>query len=171
MRKPRCIAAVMALLLAVTASGCSQQEGDTLTPEARTTLYQAAIEGARPQEENDAFDILTGPEDDFADVIFSMLGVVPEDMTAYAISVSPANIQAYGIAIIYPAKGREDTVYSGLSNFVTRQKQSFERYLADQYEIASNAKMETLEDGTLVLVMCNGQDAIFDAIKASIETP
>ena len=40
---------------------------------------------------------------------------------------------------------------------------------ADQYEIASNARLETLEDGTILLVMCEDQDAVFDAIRDTIE--
>ena len=52
--------------------------------------------------------------------------------------------------------------------FRSRQKQSFEQYLADQYDIASNARLETLEDGTVLLVMCQDQDAVFDAIRDTI---
>lgn len=50
-----------------------------------------------------------------------------------------------------------------------RQKQSFEQYLADQYDIANNARLETLEDGTILLVMCEGQDQVFTAIRSAIE--
>lgn len=42
-------------------------------------------------------------------------------------------------------------------------------YLADQYEIASNARVETLEDGTILMVMCEGQDDVFTAIKTAVE--
>ena len=55
-----------------------------------------------------------------------------------------------------------------LEGFIDRQKQSFEQYLADQYDIASNARLETLEDGTVLLVMCQDQDAVFDAIRDTI---
>ena len=41
--------------------------------------------------------------------------------------------------------------------------------LADQYEVALNAKLETLDDGTIVMVMCEGQDEVFDAIVSAIE--
>ena len=57
----------------------------------------------------------------------------------------------------------------GLNAFIDRQKQSFEQYLADKYEIASNARLETLEDGTILLVMCEDQYAVFDAIRDTIE--
>ena len=39
----------------------------------------------------------------------------------------------------------------------------------DQYEVASNAKLETLEDGTVLMVMCENQDTVFDAIAAAIQ--
>ena len=78
-------------------------------------------------------------------------------------------VSAYGIAAIYPAAGKSDAVLEGLNAFIDRQKQSFEQYLADQYEIASNARLETLEDGTILLVMCEDQDAVFDAIRDTIE--
>ena len=35
-------------------------------------------------------------------------------------------------------------------------------------DIASNARLETLEDGTVLLVMCQDQDAVFDAIRDTI---
>ena len=98
-----------------------------------------------------------------------MLGVTAADMSAFALSVSPMNIKAYGIAAIYPAAGKSDAVLEGLNAFIDRQKQSFEQYLADQYEIAGNARLETLEDGTILLVMCEDQDAVFDAIRDTIE--
>ena len=104
-----------------------------------------------------------------ADVIFELLGVTAADMSAFALSVSPMNIKASGIAAIYPAAGKSDAVLEGLNAFIDRQKQSFEQYLADQYEIASNARLETLEDGTILLVMCEDQDAVFDAIRDTIE--
>ena len=48
--------------------------------------------------------------------------------------------------------------------YIGRTKSSFEMYLADQYEVAENARLETLEDGTILLVMCQDQDTVFDAI-------
>ena len=98
-----------------------------------------------------------------------MLGITDDNTTAYAVAVSPMNIKAYGIAAILPAEGKSDEVLEGVQGFVDQQKQNFEQYLADQYDIANAAKVETLEDGTLLLVMSEGQDALFDAIRDSIE--
>ena len=71
-------------------------------------------------------------------------------------------------AAILPAAGKEDLVLEGLNSFVENQKRSFEQYLADQYEIAKEAKVGTLEDGTVLLVMCENQDAVYDSIKDAL---
>lgn len=113
--------------------------------------------------------LVTETDDDAAQTVFETLGVTPADMTAYALSVSMMNVKAYAITAIYPAAGKEDTVLEGLRTFVSNQQQAFKQYLADQYEIAVNAKLETLEDGTILLVMSENQDAIFDAISDVIE--
>ena len=34
--------------------------------------------------------------------------------------------------------------------------------------MASSARLETLEDGTVLLVMCQDQDAVFDKIRDAI---
>ena len=49
------------------------------------------------------------------------------------------------------------------------QLQNFEFYLADQYDVAKAAKLETLSDGTILMVMCEGSDTVFNAIKTAIE--
>lgn len=160
----------IALLLTLLLTGCTgkQDEEKTLTPEERTQLYETAITSARDEEINQANPPLTSTEEDGADMVFSLLGVSPDDMSAYALSVSLMNIRAYAVAAIYPAAGKEDVVLEGLRAFVDNQKAAFELYLADQYEIAVNARLETLEDGTVLLVMCEGQDAVFDAISDAI---
>ena len=56
-----------------------------------------------------------------------------------------------------------------MESFISSQQASFEHYLADQHEVALNAKLETLDDGTIVMVMCEGQDEVFDAIVSAIE--
>lgn len=114
--------------------------------------------------------VLTSSEDETAELLFSMLGVSGEDMQAFALSVSPMNVKAYGIAAIYPAAGKEQTVLDGLNGFIDQQRQNFELYLADQYDIANQARLETLNDGTILMVMCPDQDTVFDAIRAKIET-
>lgn len=163
-----------AVMLAAALTGCSSGQpgsGDAkeLTPEARTTLYKTAIENARSAEDNEYMPVITSADDDMATLLFDLMGLSEEDMNAYAISASAMNVRAYGIAAVYPAADRSDAVRDALQGFVDQQKQNFELYLADQYDIASNARLESLEDGTILLVMCENQDDIFTSIKASIE--
>lgn len=160
----------LALVLALALTGCAGTKPNekTLTPEERTQLYETAITAARDEETNQYQSILTSAGEDDAEMVFALLGVGAEDMSAYALSVSLMNVQAYAVAAVYPAAGKEDAVLEGLRSFVDNQKQSFEQYLVDQYEIAANARLETLEDGTVLLVMCENQDAVFDAIADAI---
>ena len=84
------------------------------------------------------------------------------------IFVSMMSVKAYGIAAVMPAEGKEETVKAALQSYIDLQKTNFEFYLADQYEIASNARLETLEDGTVLMVVCEDQDTVFDAISSAI---
>ena len=150
-------------------TGCSSAPESQLTAQERTELYRAAIQDARSQEDNDAFPIVTSDADDMAPLLLELMGLSAGDMSAFAIAASAMNVKAYGIAAVYPAQGRDEAVKEALQGFVDRQRQNFERYLPDQYEIASNARLETLEDGTVLLVMCGGQDQVFTDIRSAVE--
>ena len=102
-------------------------------------------------------------------MMLELLGLTASDMEAFAVSVSAMNVKAYGIAVVKPAEGKEDTVKNALQNFIDGQKQSFEQYLVDQYEVASNAKLEVLDDGTIVLVMCEDSDSVYEGIVKALE--
>ena len=104
-----------------------------------------------------------------ADFILPMLGISAENAGSYAVAASAVNVKAYGIAAVFPAAGEDETVLEGLNGFIDTQRRNFEQYLPDQYEIAKNARLETLEDGTVLLVMSENQDALFDAIRDAIE--
>ena len=158
------------LLLAGLLTGCAAEEAaPSLSPADRTAMYQTAIENARDQDANDAFAVITSPDDPMADVIFPLLGVDASDMSAYALSASPMITQAYGVAAALPADGREEAVRAGFQGFIDQQQRNFQQYLPDQYDIACNARLETLSDGTILLVMCSNQDAVFDDLRAAIE--
>ena len=139
-----------------------------LTAEERAELYANAITSARSDEDNEAYGVMkTG--DEIGEMYYQSLGFTAEDVEAMAISISLINVQAYGVAVVMPAEGRAEAVEAGLQAFISSQQASFEHYLADQYEVALNAKLETLDDGTIVMVMCEGQDEVFDAIVSAIE--
>lgn len=161
---------VSVLLLSLLLTACSSKaQKPTLSYEERTDLYETAIEAARDQAANEAYPLIDDADDDAAQTVFDLLNLSDEDMNAYAISVSLMNAKAYAIAAIYPAADKKDAVLESLRRFVSNRQQSFKDYLADQYEIAVNTRLETLEDGTVLLVMCDNQDALFDAIRDTIE--
>lgn len=161
------ITALAACANSNTGGGSSAPSGKT--PEELTQLYADAIteNGGEMVEYNPVISQVQ--EDDMSAMLLETLGIQAQDVTAFGVSASMMNVQAYGIAAVMPAQGKEDAVKEALQGYIDRQKQSFENYLADQYEVASNARLETLEDGTLLLVMCQDQDAVFDAISAAIQ--
>ena len=103
-----------------------------------------------------------------AAMVFETLGLTAEDMQAGALSVSMINIKAYGIAIIQPAEGKGEAVKTALDNYVAQMQKSFESYLQDQYAVAKAAVCETLEDGTVIMVISENSDAIATAIKEGL---
>lgn len=158
-----------ALLLAgLTACADKPVQETERTPEEWTTLYSDAITAGRSEEENEYYPVMTSNEDDLFTMTLETMGLTEEDMTAFAISASMMNVQAYAVAAVKPAEGREETVTSALQTYVDNTKASFEFYLPGPFEVASNARLETLEDGTVLLVMCEDQDTVFDSISAQI---
>ena len=169
----RLIAAGLALLLLTGLLAACGQKNDApeettgLTAEDRTARYAEAINncGAEAVEYNPP---ITTPGGD-SELIFQTLGVTEEDMSSYAISMSLMNVQAYTIALIMPAEGTAGTVLDAVNGYVEQQQKNFELYLADQYEIAKNAKVETLDDGTIVLVMAENAGDIYTAVTDALK--
>ena len=56
-----------------------------------------------------------------------------------------------------------------LQGYVDRQRSNFEFYLPDQYQVAQDARLETLEDGTVLLVMCQDSDQVLTDIRGELE--
>lgn len=164
--------ALALLLSACTANPKAPDEAKKLSPEEWATAYTAAIQGARDDELNEAFPVNTNATGFGTEAIeemnFTVLGFTKEDTECYAISMSLMIVNAYAIVAVRPAEGKEETVKTGLENYIESQKASFENYLEDQHTIAASAKLDTLDDGTILLVMAEGQDTIFDSIKAAV---
>lgn len=148
----------------------SDEPGTAPETEAPATSALAdAITSARTDEENEAYPVFSDKAA-IEDAYYQVVGFTAADVDEIAMSVSLINVKAYGIVIAKPAEGCADTVKAGLQAFIDTQCNNFETYLADQYEIAKNAKLETLDDGTIVMVMCANADAVYDAIVAALAT-
>ena len=149
--------------------GCGGNTTSTKTPEELTQLYSDAItnNGGEMVEYNPV--ISQAQDGDQSQIILESLGLAAEDMEAFGISMSMMNVKAYGIAAVMPAQDKAETVKQALQDYIDRQQQNFEMYLQDQYEVAKNAKLETLKDGTILMVMCEDQDTVFNAISTAIE--
>lgn len=132
-----------------------------------TNALGDAITAARTDEENEAYPVFCD-KDAIEDMYYQVVGFTSSDVDEIAMSVSLINVKAYGIVVVKPAEGCADTVKAGLQGFIDTQCANFETYLADQYEIAKNAKLETLEDGTIVMVMCENADSVYESIVASL---
>ena len=170
MRKRTGIALGAAVLLAAVLSSCSSGEKDR-TADEWTHLYQETINahGGEMVEYNPVITELD-PEDSTATLVMESLGLAGEDLEAFGVSASVMNTQAYTLAAIQPVSGHEEAVREALQNYVDRQRSNFEFYLPDQYQIAQEARLETLEDGTVLLVMCQDGDAVFEAIRKDLES-
>ena len=148
-----------------------QPEGGQTSDDGRSEFWAYAINAARDDELNGAFPVMT-PDSEAdptnVEMTFALLGFAPEDVESYAISLSLMNVNAYAIVAVMPAEGKAETVKEGLENYIEGQKASFEHYLEDQFEIASNAKLETMDGGGLLLVMCEGQDAMVETLQTTM---
>ena len=176
MKPKRLLSALLCAALCLSLTACAKGQEDSQpsakTPEELAGAYTQAIQAARDEEMNQYFEVMTNTTEadpTNQEMTFALLGFTPEDVEAYGISLSLMNVNAYAIVAAKPAEGKEDTVKIGLENYIETQKGNFEFYLEDQFDIAANAKLETLDDGTLLLVMCEGQDTVFDTIKAELE--
>ena len=160
---------VCVVFLTLLSSCSTPSPKPTLSYEERVDLYETAIESACDQAANESFPLIDDADDDTAQAVFDSLNLSAEDMSAYAISAPLINDKAYAVAAIYPAAGKDDAVLESLRRYVSSQQHSFKNDLPDQYKIAVDTRLETLGDGTVLLVMCNDQDAIFNAIRNTIE--
>lgn len=169
MKKMIALALTLALAAGVLAGCSGQSAASSKTPEELTQLYADAItqNGGEMAQVNPPITQVS-EEDPMSAMILESLGLTEEDMTAFAISMSMMNVKAYGIAAVMPADSREEAVKEALQGFIDRQKSSFETYLADQYAVAESARLETLSDGTVLMVMCEDQDTVFDAVSGAI---
>ena len=167
-------------------SQAASESGEAVTAE---DPYTAAIVASRDQETNDSLPVIgakagesagytyvpSSMENDpqaaaqMADMVMQTLTLTPDQLQQYAFSISLINVKAYGVGVFMPAEGQTEAVKAALEDFVVNQQKSFENYLADQYEIAKQAKVEVLPTGEVVLVMCENSSEAFSTIEAALQ--
>lgn len=126
-----------------------------------------AITSARSEQENTDRPIIA-KGGDVNDLYWDTLGFAASDVSDFAFSLSLMNTQAYCVGVFKPVDGKADAVYNGLKAYIDRTIQSFTNYLPDQLVYAENARLEKLADGTVVIVMCENQDTVYDTIVAAL---
>ena len=137
------------------------------TPEETTARYLAAITAGVPADILEALPPFTEVSEE-TQMVSDVLGLVGEDIAAFAATTSPMNIKAFGVAIVKPAEGKEDAVKASLQGFIDGQITSFETYLQDQLEIAKAATLQVLEDGTIVMVMVEDSETVLASILENL---
>lgn len=158
------ISLLLVMLLPLLWVGCGGEEAPK-----QQLDYAEVLRQARPEEENEAFPIVAGPEDDGYDLIFLEFGLQEEDLQRYAVSASIFMTHAYGIAIFMPAEGRQQMVLEAAEAFKARKEHDFENYLQDQYQIAKAAVIETADSGEILVAMCSDAQAVMDRLKQGLQ--
>lgn len=166
MRKKAVGLVLLSLMLCILLTACGQG-GDTA--EAGSTAdYSALIESTRTEEEGKTMPVITGAGDENYKNVFDMYSFSSRTMARYAISLSTSNTQAYGVAIILPAKDMADAVIQQLEVFVDAQQSAHENYLPDQYEIAKVAQIKMVDTGEVVLVMAEDASKVMSIIEEGL---
>ena len=181
----RLIAALLAGLTLFALVGCSAgSKADSAAPKD----YSQILHDARTDEENEYDMIFTKGEDgkftaidgysaeyeadqlddEVRSILLPLLNLEDDMYTDLAASISAMMVRSYAVAIVKPAEGKTDAVKSALEAYVTSEQQSMEHYLEDQYQIAKNAKVETLPSGEVVLVCCEDSDTVLANLKKAL---
>lgn len=181
----RLIAAFLASLTLLSLVGCGAAGS---AGSAQPKDYAQIIHDARPAEDNEYQMIFTNGSDgkytaidgysadyeadvlsdEIENLLLPGLGLEEGSYTDFAASLSMMMIRVYGIAIVKPAEGKTDAVKDALESFVLSQQQSMENYLADQYEIALNAKVKVVPTGEVVMVCCENSDTVLANIEKAL---
>ena len=121
-----------------------------------------AIDGYSSEYKADQLD------EEIRDILMPLLNLEDDQYTAFAASISSMMVRSYAVAIVKPAEGKTDAVKAALEAYVASEQQSMEHYLEDQYQIAKNAKVETLPSGEVVLVCCEDSDTVLANLKKAL---
>ena len=181
----RIIASLLAGLCLFALVGCSAgSKADSAAPKD----YSQIIHDARTDEDNEYDMIFTKGKDgkftaidgysaeyeadqlsdEVANMMMPLLGLEDGMYDDFAASVSGMMVSVYGVAIVKPAEGRTQDVVDAMDAYVQSQQKAMERYLEDQYEIASAARVVTVPTGEVVMVCCEDSDTVLENIKKAL---
>lgn len=104
-----------------------------------------------------------------AEIYYNFFDFTKDNYKAGAFSMSLMNVQAYAIAVIQPVEGKGEEVVSEFNTYVEGIQKSFEQYLVDQYEISKNAIVKQLDNGVVVMVMCEDSQTVYENIIKAME--
>ena len=162
------LALVMSVILCLgLLAACGSEP--SLTGAELAAHYKEAIEAGRTEADNTDRPLsYTGSEEETGSLIWESLGFTEADVDAYAFYLSLMNVQAYCVGLFKPVEGKAEAVVAGLENYIAGQQRGFESYLPDQGVIADNAILETLDDGTVIIVMSDGWDDVYAGITEAL---
>lgn len=136
---------------------------------ALSAAFTEVLQQSRSAEEAEyipAFGSMTNPTWMAVEGLF---GFDNSQVSGFSMAVSQMMVQAYCVAIVQPVEGQEDAVLAGFDSFKSAKMNDFNNYLMDQYEIAENPVVLTMEDGTLVFVMSEHAEEIAANIQENLE--
>ena len=181
----RIIACLMAGILMLALVGCGTSGSSSASAKKD---YTQILHDARSDEDNDYLMIFTKGKDgkftaqygysaeyeadqlsdEVANMMMPLLGLEDGMYDDFAASVSGMMVSVYGVAIVKPAEGRTQDVVDAMDAYVQSQQKAMERYLEDQYEIASAARVVTVPTGEVVMVCCEDSDTVLENIKKAL---
>lgn len=191
MKCKRILAALLAgaalVTMAFSLTACGKPASSSSAPSTPKD-YTQILHDARPEEDNEYEMIFSKGDDgkftaqygysesyeagqlndEIENMLWPLLGLEDDMVEDFAASVSGMMVQSYAIAIVKPAPGKTDAVVDALKAYVLSEQQSMEHYLEDQYEVAKNAKVETLLSGEVVLVCCENSDTVLANLKKAL---
>ena len=189
MKLKRILAALLAGAALLALAGCSAASGKpAASSESKPKDYTQILHDARSEEDNEYYMIFTKGEDgkftaqygyskdyepdqlndEVANMMMPMLNLEDDMVEDFAASLSTMMVQSYGVAIVRPAAGKTQDVVDALNAYVESEQQSMEHYLEDQYQIAKQAKVETVPSGEVVLVCCEDSDTVLANLKKAL---
>lgn len=130
--------------------------------------YSNAIIASRGDEENANIPTISSFTSELWPYLQPSFGFDATQVESFSLAASTMNIHAYCVAVVKPVEGQEDAVLAGLEAYKAQKINEFTNYLADQLVYAENAVIETLEDGTMILVMGSGSDEVLPKLKENI---